>query len=487
MEYIDVFSGIGGIGLALSSYIKPILYCEWDRYCQQVLIDRMRDGHLVKAPIHSDIKTLHPSPHMAPKMIGGGFPCQDISTAGAQVGMAGDRSSLFFEIMRIVDEAPTIDHVFLENVANITKCGFQEVQEELQKRGFSMVWTVRSAASMGAPHQRSRWFCLASRNPSTLPSSSAPQDQKIKDMWSNEWPRRITMKNDPGDPSWDPNWIARAHTLGNSVVPCVVQAAFEELLGVMSNLPMVAVAMAPYAQPADVALAGYPYPESGILSNHTFVPLPSHKQTSPHATPRLDISIRQAHAQGQTKTIHLSSYPTLRRGNTHPSNLTDRSLHDLPTVLCNTTIAQEQLKAALGPDTPPPERLQGLVIPNTNYLEWMMGYPADWTKIKTPAPTLNTHACGTSTSSSSSTSSFPTSAPNKHAAQFTRPRSKRSKRADKPKRTPNCMHLFMKDTPGKDVRQVALLWRDLPEEKKMPYRKRAEELLNASQISIENV
>jgi hypothetical protein len=45
----------------------------------------------------------------------------------------------------------------------------------------------------------------------------------------------------------------------------------------------------------------------------------------------------------------------------------------------------------------------------------------------------------------------------------------------------------MKDTPGKDVRQVALLWRDLPEEKKMPYRKRAEELLNASQISIQNV
>ena len=474
MEYIDVFSGIGGIDLALAPFVKPILYCEWDKYCQQVLVDRMRDGDLARAPIHADIKTLHPSPYMKPKMIGGGFPCQDISTAGAQIGMAGDRSSLFFEIMRIVDEAPSIDHVFLENVANIVKCGFQEVLEELSKRGFNMVWTTRSAASMGAPHQRSRWFCLASRNPDALKqyldtsdasdASNATYTCTLTDMWAVEWPRRITIKSDQTDPTWDPNWIARSHTLGNTVVPCVVRAAFVELAGVMSRLQLVTDAMSPYAVDATTALASYPFPESGILeiANNKYIPLPTHKQTNPHPAPRLDITV----AFGE-KNIKMNSYPTLRRGITHPSNLTERSLHDLPTVLCNTTISHEQIRTALGQDTSP-DRLQGIVIPNMNYLEWMMGYPKDWTKVK----------CGHMSHHVRKQSCNYDETPQEPA--FALPPSNKRARSPKVKRTPNCMHLFMKDTPGKDVRQVALIWRDLPDDQKEPYRKRAADLANAA-------
>lgn len=111
MDYIDVFSGIGGIGLALRGYINTVLYCEQNPYCQAVLIDRMRQGQLDKAPIHPDIKTLYMPSGSKPKMIGGGFPCQDISGIGLQKGIeGGDRSSLFFEIMRIVDENSSIDY-----------------------------------------------------------------------------------------------------------------------------------------------------------------------------------------------------------------------------------------------------------------------------------------------------------------------------------------------------------------------------------------
>ena len=505
MEYIDVFSGIGGIGLALAPFVKPILYCEWDRYCQQVLVERMRDGDLEKAPIHADIKTLHPSLHMKPKMIGGGFPCQDISTAGAQLGMAGDRSSLFFEIMRIVDEAPSIEHVFLENVANICKCGFQEVFSELQKRGFNMVWTTRSAASMGAPHQRSRWFCLASKNPAALGKEPANANAnananadcvsvaryKLQDTWAAEWPKRITIKNDTNDPTWDPNWIARSHTLGNTVVPCVVRAAYVELVGMMSRLPLIKEAMAPYAMPASKALADYPYPESGIMcaitcdndqsnssssssssSSSIYIPLPVHKQSN-QAPTHLDITVMLG-----AKEVKMNNYPTLRRGITHPSNVTERSLHDLPTVLCNTTVAHQQIRDAFVSEAVP-ERIQGIVIPNMNYLEWMMGYPADWTKVKCghmkplrPISAANAYANAINATFDNDETSLELNAnsQNKRSRSY----------SPKQKRTPNCMHLFMKDTPGKDVRQVAIIWRDLPNVEKEVYRKRAADLATAA-------
>ena len=502
MEYIDVFSGIGGIGLALAPFVKPLLYCEWDKYCQMVLTARMRDGGIDKAPIHADIKSLHLSPHMKPRMIGGGFPCQDISTAGNQLGMAGSRSSLFFEIMRLVDESPSITHVFLENVANIVKCGMSEVLEELQKRGFQIVWTTRSAAGAGAPHQRSRWFLLAVRSPARgrpstdvgegnlnnfdflydlvdgitslkddaggRPRANASEGTGTsfqKDPWANEWPRRITFKpNALADTTWDPNWIARSHALGNTVVPCVVRAAFIELLNLTRRLDLVTEAMAPYA--CDASTLCYPFPEAGIIRNGTFVPLPSHKQQSANPS-RVDNYVVFG-----DKTVKMCNYPTLRRGITHPSTVTERSLHDLPTVLCNTTIALTQVKEGLADAWQEQDRLQGLVIPNMNYLEWLQGYPADWTKI----PDLV--VVKSSSKAANAADADVVIEDHDDMLQKSKYASMAYKQPLKEKitRPKNGMHLFIKDNPGKDVRQVAILWRELPEETKTAYKTKAKEL-----------
>ena len=55
---LDLFSGIGGISIALQEWIKPIAYCEIDPYCQSVLLQRMQEGNLFKAPIWDDIRSL---------------------------------------------------------------------------------------------------------------------------------------------------------------------------------------------------------------------------------------------------------------------------------------------------------------------------------------------------------------------------------------------------------------------------------------------
>ena len=55
---LDLFSGIAGLSLALDPWVRPIAYCEIDRYAQGVLLSRMADGQIPVAPIWDDIRTL---------------------------------------------------------------------------------------------------------------------------------------------------------------------------------------------------------------------------------------------------------------------------------------------------------------------------------------------------------------------------------------------------------------------------------------------
>jgi site-specific DNA-cytosine methylase len=72
---LSLFSGIGGIDVALSEYVRPIAYCEIEPYCQSVLLSRMQEGDLPKAPIWDDIRTLSKGVIGEPvDIIVGGFP-----------------------------------------------------------------------------------------------------------------------------------------------------------------------------------------------------------------------------------------------------------------------------------------------------------------------------------------------------------------------------------------------------------------------------
>ena len=158
---LDLFSGIGGITLALERYVRPIAYCENDRYAQAVLISRMASGELPVAPIWDDITTLR-AEHL-PRgidIIYGGFPCQDISIAGSRVGLAGERSGLIREVWRLADEIRP-RFIFLENVPAIIANGLGDVLAALAQRGFDARWLCLSASDVGACHIRERWWLLA--------------------------------------------------------------------------------------------------------------------------------------------------------------------------------------------------------------------------------------------------------------------------------------------------------------------------------------
>jgi len=157
---LDLFSGIGGLTLALSDWVRPVAYCEIERYASAVLLSRMSEGKLPIAPIWDNVTTLRGKDLPEIDIIYGGFPCQDISVAGLGKGLAGKRSGLFFEIMRLVDEVQP-KFIFLENVPAITTRGLGEVTAEITKRGYDSRWTTLSAAEVGANHKRERWWLLA--------------------------------------------------------------------------------------------------------------------------------------------------------------------------------------------------------------------------------------------------------------------------------------------------------------------------------------
>lgn len=158
---LDLFSGIGGMSYALRDYVRPVAYCEIDRYCQGVLLSRMGSNDLRIAPIWDDVRTLSfgDIDRKAIDILYGGFPCQDISVAGNGKGLEGERSGLFFEIVRLAKEIKP-PFLFLENVPAICSRGGLRVIREIAEMGFSARWCCISAASVGALHRRERWFLL---------------------------------------------------------------------------------------------------------------------------------------------------------------------------------------------------------------------------------------------------------------------------------------------------------------------------------------
>lgn len=157
---LDLFSGTGGISIALEPWVRTVAYCEQSVFCQGVLLSRMANGSLDRAPIWDDVRTLRGTHIPEPvDIVFGGFPCQDISPAGTREGLGGKRSALYWEVWRLVGELrPTF--VFLENVAAIRTRGLAVVARSLAGLGYDLRWDVLSAEAVGAPHRRQRWFLL---------------------------------------------------------------------------------------------------------------------------------------------------------------------------------------------------------------------------------------------------------------------------------------------------------------------------------------
>jgi DNA (cytosine-5)-methyltransferase 1 len=184
LRLLDTFSGIGGFSLAARwcGGFETVQFIEREPFCQQIL-----RKHWPDVPIHDDICTYSPPAGVADVVVGG-FPCQDISQAGAGAGIReGTRSGLFYELMRVVRLVGP-QFVVLENVAAITHRGLDIVLGELAEAGFDAEWACIKASDVGACHQRDRWWCVA-----------YPQGQQRHDGGSADPAEPAGAAAEPGD------------------------------------------------------------------------------------------------------------------------------------------------------------------------------------------------------------------------------------------------------------------------------------------------
>ena len=168
MKLLDTFAGIGGFSYAAEKLVggfETTQFIEINPYCQKIL-----NKHWSHVPIHDDITTFTAKSGEF-DIITGGFPCQDISVAGLQKGITKEtRSGLFYELIRVIRMVRP-KYVVLENVAAILNRGLDIVLRELYEAGYDAEWAVISASSLGACHQRSRWWLVAYPNDNGSSSS----------------------------------------------------------------------------------------------------------------------------------------------------------------------------------------------------------------------------------------------------------------------------------------------------------------------------
>lgn len=88
--------------------------------------------------------------------------CQDLSIAGKQAGLDGERSGLWFEMYRIICEIRPRD-IFVENSPMLTLRGLDRVTGDLSKVGYDCKWSVIGADDVKAPHQRKRLWLIGNR------------------------------------------------------------------------------------------------------------------------------------------------------------------------------------------------------------------------------------------------------------------------------------------------------------------------------------
>lgn len=221
LRSLDLFSGVGGITHALRGLATPVMYCEKDAECRQVLAALMARGKIPRAPVHADVAKLSPAQVGRVDLIAAGFPCIGFSASGQRAGLDHPGSGLFSHILRLA-RALRPSLLFLENVdAILTNSDIHNIVKGIRGLGYDMWWVVLPAYTVGAPQKRKRWFCLAVRR-GARGLAVTPSAEFTRFNWTTQPAVRMIPRSTPDS-------RRRMRMLGNSVVPDCVRAAFLSL------------------------------------------------------------------------------------------------------------------------------------------------------------------------------------------------------------------------------------------------------------------
>lgn len=177
----SLFSGYGGLDLAVESVLpaRTVWHCEWDDAPSTVLAKNFPG-----IPNYRDVSQVDWTSVEPVDILTGGFPCQDVSLAGARRGLKeGTRSGLWIEFAKAIETLrPAL--VVIENVRGLLSASAHSdvepcpwcvgdvgdesllralgaVAGSLADIGYDCRWETVRASDAGAPHNRARVFIIA--------------------------------------------------------------------------------------------------------------------------------------------------------------------------------------------------------------------------------------------------------------------------------------------------------------------------------------
>ena len=200
IKFVDLFAGIGGFHLALSSMgCKCIFASEKDSYARQTYQFNFDTQDF---ELNTDIRKISPNQIPDHDILCAGFPCQPFSQAGLKKGFEdgddSERGNLFFCIVDIL-EAKRPKAFILENVRHLVNHDngrtFSIIQNLLKKAGYTVYHQVLKASDYNVPQHRPRVFIVGFRDAKGLPEfhfpSKIPLTYTMSDIWGGNCEKQI--------------------------------------------------------------------------------------------------------------------------------------------------------------------------------------------------------------------------------------------------------------------------------------------------------
>ena len=165
MRFLSLFTGVGGFDLGFErAGMTCVGQVENDRFCQRILSARW--PHVAR---WGDVREFAPDrvQHSC-GVVCGGFPCQDLSVAGKRAGLAGERSGLFWEFVRVASVLRP-SFVVAENVPGLLSSeggrDMGTVIGALADIGYCVAWRVLDSQYFGVAQRRRRVFIVGHSDP----------------------------------------------------------------------------------------------------------------------------------------------------------------------------------------------------------------------------------------------------------------------------------------------------------------------------------
>jgi DNA (cytosine-5)-methyltransferase 1 len=164
MKAVSLFAGVGGFDLALErNGAEIVASVEIDKHARKILTKQFPNSTILEDVKSVTGQQLFDLGFNSDGIIVGGFPCQDLSVAGKRRGLAGERSGLFFEVVRLLEETKA-KWFILENVPGLLSSNNGRdlgiVIGALAELGYGVAYRILDAQYFGVPQRRRRVFIV---------------------------------------------------------------------------------------------------------------------------------------------------------------------------------------------------------------------------------------------------------------------------------------------------------------------------------------